>query len=708
MLKGNYFKHVFTYMLGILFIGAVISYFLYLFLISYQKEEIYKKNLQFAKYEIKQNKTIIHNTIKRYKDILLSLNSTIEKNNLLKSNLTLLKKHMDILIKANSSIFQIRYIDSLGNEKIRIDRDLNKTIFEPKKLQNKSNRYYFLQTKKLKKDEFFISSLDLNVENKKIEIPFRPTLRVSTPIYLNNIFEGILIINFNAKQLIKKVTNSKLFDIYYMDKDKNFLIHPNEDKSWSTQLGTNYKVKDEISNIDSLIKSKKNDTKNRFYIEKIFPEKNTYIILSIKKRFYDASIRETRKDILSLFFIVALIGFPFTLIIAYIQARHVILLDYIVNSIPHPFFIKDQDGKFVIVNDEMLKLYKLKSKKQLIGKNSYNILNQVSLNSKDKDQLALEQGRLKTIEKFYLNDERRYYYEMIRVKIPFYNLFKKTYLLCIAIDITEIQELNTQLNKKVEKEVNSRIKTEQILSQQSKMALMGEMIGNIAHQWRQPLSNITTASTGMKLQKQMHILKEDELIQGLTHINNSAQYLSQTIDDFRNFFKPYKVKTNFTIDFIIQKALKLVSAQFKNKNIKIIKDIEYTKIYNLENEFTQVILNILNNSRDELEKLDSQEKLIFILSKKLENDVIIQIKDNAGGISKKIEKKLYEPYFTTKDEQKGTGIGLYMSKQIIEKHMGGKLSHKNETFTYENKEYKGAVFTIKLKLNEGLENEKNI
>lgn len=164
---------------------------------------------------------------------------------------------MDILIKANSSIFQIRYIDSLGDEKIRIDRDLNKTIFEPKKLQNKSNRYYFLQTKKLKKDEFFISSLDLNVENKKIEIPFRPTLRVSTPVYLNNIFEGILIINFNAKQLIKKVTNSKLFDIYYMDKDKNFLIHPNEDKSWSTQLGTNYKVKDEISNIDSLIKSKK-------------------------------------------------------------------------------------------------------------------------------------------------------------------------------------------------------------------------------------------------------------------------------------------------------------------------------------------------------------------------------------------------------------------------------------------------------------------
>ncbi|RYA23248.1 hypothetical protein CRU96_08755 [Malaciobacter halophilus] len=706
MLKNNYFKHVLTSMAGILIIGAIISYFLYLFLISYQKEEIYKKNLQFANYEIKENKSTIQKTIQRYKNTLSALVESIQEQNQNK-DIKSLKKQMDILIKANHSIFQIRYINRTGQEIIRIDRNINNKIIEPKRLQNKSNRYYFQKTKNLNHNEFYISNLDLNIENKKIEKPFRPTIRVSTPIILKKRFEGIFIINFNAQVLIDKITKSKLFDIYYMDKEKRFLIHPNSHKSWSTQLSTNYKVEDEIKNIDSLIKKNTLDLENNYYVEKInLTDHNFFIILSIKKKFYNASIKETKKDILSLFFLVALIGFPFTLIIAYIQSRHVILLDYIVNSIPHPFFIKDNNGKFIIVNQEMLKLYNLKRKEQLIGKDSYNILNPISLNSKDKDELALEKGKLKTIEKFYIDTEKKYYFEMIRVKIPFYNIFKRTYLLCIAIDITEIQELNTQLNKKVEEEVNSRIKTEQILAQQSKMALMGEMIGNIAHQWRQPLSNITTASTGMKIQKEMHILKDDELINGLTQINNSAQYLSKTIDDFRNFFKPYKVKTNFTLEFIINKALKLVSAQFTNKSIQIVKEIEDTTILNLENEFTQVILNILNNARDELLKLESNEKFIFINSKKDKDSVIIQIKDNAGGISKEIEEKLYDAYFTTKDEDKGTGIGLYMSKQIIEKHMGGTLSHKNETFIYKDKEYKGAVFTIKLNLNEELENTK--
>ena len=151
-----------------------------------------------------------------------------------------------------------------------------------------------------------------------------------------------------------------------------------------------------------------------------------------------------------------------------------------------------------------------------------------------------------------------------------------------------------------------------ILAQQSKMAAMGEMIGNIAHQWRQPLSAITTTATGLKLQKEMNILEDSFLIKSLEGINKSAQYLSKTIDDFRNFFKTDKKETVFSIQKALDKAISLVYVQFHNKDIEIIKNNYDEQIINLENEFIQVIINILNNARDELIKKNLEYKKIYI------------------------------------------------------------------------------------------------
>ena len=151
-----------------------------------------------------------------------------------------------------------------------------------------------------------------------------------------------------------------------------------------------------------------------------------------------------------------------------------------------------------------------------------------------------------------------------------------------------------------------------ILHQQSKMAAMGEMIGNIAHQWRQPLSTITTASTGIILQKEMGILNDEFFLEALAKINLSAQHLSKTIDDFRNFFKPNKQENMVFAENIINITIDLVSAQFSTKDIKIIKNIENIEFLTYENELIQALINILNNARDELIKLsDTQEKLIF-------------------------------------------------------------------------------------------------
>lgn len=236
-----------------------------------------------------------------------------------------------------------------------------------------------------------------------------------------------------------------------------------------------------------------------------------------------------------------------------------------------------------------------------------------------------------------------------------------------------------------------------LLSQQSKMAAMGEMIGNIAHQWRQPLSTITTSATGMQIQQELKILTNESIIEGLTTINKSAQYLSTTIDDFRNFFKVNKEKNYFNVCSSIEQAISLVSVQFKNKDIEIIQDVECVEVYNFQNELIQVIINLLNNARDELiKKHSSFNKLIFITLKEEGNEAVLGIQDNAGGVPDDIIERIFEPYFTTKHKSQGTGIGLYMCQEIIQKNMEGEIKVSNKTYLYNHQEHRGAHFEIRL------------
>ena len=238
---------------------------------------------------------------------------------------------------------------------------------------------------------------------------------------------------------------------------------------------------------------------------------------------------------------------------------------------------------------------------------------------------------------------------------------------------------------------------DKLFFQQSKMAAMGEMLGNIAHQWRQPLSAISTASTGAQLQKELNLLSDKDFNYKMELINNSAQYLSQTIEDFRSFFDPKNIKEKkFSIPFTVEKALNIVSSQFVSKDITIIKNIENISIISLENEFIQVLLNLLNNSKDALLKLENQKKLIFINVTIKDKILIIEIKDNAKGVKEEIMDRIFEPYFTTKHKSQGTGIGLYMCQDIITSHLNGNISVKNEVYDYEGIEYKGAKFTINI------------
>ena len=279
-------------------------------------------------------------------------------------------------------------------------------------------------------------------------------------------------------------------------------------------------------------------------------------------------------------------------------------------------------------------------------------------------------------------------------------------LLLISFFITTVFSfISFYISKKLEKrfykykfKVNEHMiknrEKDTMIAQQSKMAAMGEMIENIAHQWRQPLSTISTISSGIKLQYEYSNIDKEEAIKSMDTISATIKYLSQTIDDFRNYFNSKKEAIDFNLKNILERVCSLVEPQLYSKNIQIIKNIDEITIYGSENEFLQVIINILNNSKDELEKKDIKYKYIFIDAKINKNKVSITIKDNAGGIDEKVIDKIFEPYFTTKDESKGTGIGLYMSKQIVEKHMNGKITVLNENYVYNNIECTGAVFKI--------------
>ncbi|MEA3554208.1 MAG: cache domain-containing protein [Campylobacterota bacterium] len=265
----------------------------------------------------------------------------------------------------------------------------------------------------------------------------------------------------------------------------------------------------------------------------------------------------------------------------------------------------------------------------------------------------------------------------------------------------ELEEINHTLEDRIEKEVEKNAKQERELFQQSKQAALGDMIGNIAHQWRQPLSAISTSASGMQVTYQINALSDDDFINYTDAIINNAKYLSQTIDDFRDFIRSEKKITRFDVSESVKKCMAIVNSSINNHNLNVQTSYEENLIVNnFDNELQQAVINIFTNSKDALKDniSDSDERIIFIETFKEENKAIISIKDTAGGIPEDIIEKVFEPYFTTKHQSQGTGLGLYMTHQIIIDSMKGSLNVENITFEYNNKTYNGAKFSIILNL----------
>jgi len=208
---------------------------------------------------------------------------------------------------------------------------------------------------------------------------------------------------------------------------------------------------------------------------------------------------------------------------------------------------------------------------------------------------------------------------------------------------------------------------------------MGEMIGNIAHQWRQPLNTLGLIIQELPMNYELGVFTKEHLDASVSRAKQVIYHMSQTIDDFRNFFRPDKEKIPFKINDAIARTIPLIDGSFREQQITIATDApDEIFIHGYQNEYSQVILNILANARDAFVERPTDLPRVVLIRLYRENDrAVLTITDNAGGIPEEILGKIFDPYFTTKGPDKGTGVGLFMAKTIIEKNMNGILSARN-------------------------------
>ena len=354
------------------------------------------------------------------------------------------------------------------------------------------------------------------------------------------------------------------------------------------------------------------------------------------------------------------------------------LLHSVTESVKDLIFYKDLDFSYIGCNQSFARFFG-REVEEFIGHNDFELypLEYASL-FREMDTLMLEGMRVRTNEEWVKNSDGEDTL-LLTTKAPLINSQGEVFgLVGISRDITEEYNLKQE------------IKSQQaLLIQQSRNAAMGEMIGNIAHQWRQPLNALS-----LLLQNIMFAHETGRINQEfMNRVNEKGSLLissmSATIDDFRNFFRPNREKEVFDVALGLDKTLAMLQASLNNALITVTKEAKSgLEVDGFANEFSQVLLNLLNNAKDALTEHPIANKMISIRCYDSGKNIIITINDNAGGISKEIIDRIFDPYFTTKEEGKGTGIGLYMSKMIVENNMSGKLTVHNSE--------EGALFTITL------------
>jgi PAS domain S-box-containing protein len=396
----------------------------------------------------------------------------------------------------------------------------------------------------------------------------------------------------------------------------------------------------------------------------------------------DSIYRENAKFLVISFIIIFVLSIMILSMRANIQRRKKLENDLsnqlkfekvLLDTLPNPIYYKNKDGKFIGSNLAFAELFNI-SKQEVIGKTAFDFFpKDIAIKNIEIDEIILVNQKKDTSEivLHFSNSLMKYF---ILNKAAYEDSYGNPGgIVCIMDDITE------------------RVQQKQFLIQQAKLAEMGDMVAAIAHQWNEPLVELSALVQDIQTSHMLEELRTKDVESFVKNSMVQIQYMSQTLSDFRNFLKPSTKKTDFSIKQSFNDILEIVGKQLFYFNIKI--EIIYQEnfddfiIYGYKNEFKQVLLNLINNAKNKISEksLEDTSKIVINVYKN-NNYTIIEIIDNAGGIDEKIIHSIFDPYFTTKEE--GTGIGLYMAKVIIEDKMQGQIFVKND----EN----SVIFTIKI------------
>ncbi len=720
------------------------------------------------------------------------------------------------------SVMQIRYIDKNGLEKIRIDRDaikLDPYIVSQDKLQDKSKRDYFIDAQSSPSNKVVFSSLDLNIEHGKIEIPYKPTIRVMLPLSKNGEFDGIIIVNYFVKDLLSKVINAISYDITLFDQDGYIIVHKDDEKNWGKYKEAKFHISNEISQgyqkvfetgivqTDKFLVRKLNlplkgnyymaltfshDMKEQFeeykkseYIfEIVFVGLSSLILSFLIIRYFSSTLLDLdyNKKILnrlklstkaskiglyeydpikdSFYYsneIYEIFGLEErhramskTLFLSFftteskIQMENIFDTDFQDDTLSFEVSIHTVDGQIrylqnriekVVDNDKRIMIYgslyditQTKQHQQEM-QNQTQYLNSVlsamsnlvivsngqviyGANQKLLDFYGVDDT--KTFKEKYdcicdtflecegflqkytadgttwLEELSQNHHKQHLVKIEDKNgivhifdvnissqKIQNKYYVITFNDITQLHGLQNNLELEIQNKSQELIQKDQLLLGQSKLAAMGSMIANIAHQWKQPLSVISSTASGISLRYKLGVtVDKNMIVEDMNDIVERVNYLSENINTFRNFLREDKVFRKLKIQDEIQTALNISSLMLVDNGIKLINNIDYNNILELDlvkGELPEVIINIINNAKDALTEKFISDPWVKIDLEYTQKNITLSIEDNAGGIPEDFIENIFDEYFTTKADDKGTGLGLFMSKQIIEKSLGGKI-----------------------------------